>query len=174
MTALVLRWIQPPPPIVTRWRGPSGYPSAQQYQYPTALAAIVGPPGPQGPPGASAQVEAVADIDMVAGTPVYLSRSTGRFYPAYAAWKPASFVTGLLQADVLAGFIGTSAIGLLTLPDWTAIAGVASLTHGHFYFLGETGGIVSTAPVSPNNLEQIGYAADAQTLVISPSTPIQQ
>ncbi len=49
---LALQWRRPNPPIVTRWRGPDGQLAQSALSAsPTALAAIIGPPGLQGPPG---------------------------------------------------------------------------------------------------------------------------
>lgn len=48
---LTLRWRVPERPVTTRWRGPEGMAQALAREPTTAIAAIIGPPGPQGPIG---------------------------------------------------------------------------------------------------------------------------
>lgn len=77
---LVLRWRVPPPPIVTRWRGPAGMADAVRRDPATPIAAIVGPVGPAGPPGVSRQY----DVTSPAGTWI-LPHDLGRV-PAVAVY----------------------------------------------------------------------------------------
>lgn len=52
MTALVLRWRQPDPPVVTQWRGVDAAMLASVARDPLiAIAAVIGPPGLAGPAG---------------------------------------------------------------------------------------------------------------------------
>lgn len=54
MTPLVLRWRQPDPPVVTRWRGVDAAMLAAVGRAPVMpIAAVIGPPGPAGAAGAA-------------------------------------------------------------------------------------------------------------------------
>ncbi len=57
MTALVLRWRYPAPPVVTQWRGVDATMLASVARDPqTAIAGVIGPPGLAGPAGAPGAV----------------------------------------------------------------------------------------------------------------------
>ncbi len=48
----VLTWRRPDPPIITRWRGPTGRTAVTAAANPpTPVATIIGPPGVAGPAG---------------------------------------------------------------------------------------------------------------------------
>ena len=57
---IALRWRQPEPAIVVRWRGPDGAMAAGAVVSPSLpVAALIGPPGvtgPQGPQGPLAEI----------------------------------------------------------------------------------------------------------------------
>ena len=122
---------------------------------------------------AGAEVTIVSSATLAAGTPVTVSRSTGQIVKSDAASKPTSFVVGLLKTAVTATFAGTVSTNELILADWTAVTGTASLSPGQLYFLAAGGGLTTTPPLSPNNLAQVGEAANTTTLIIAPQTPIQ-
>jgi hypothetical protein len=52
---LALRWRIPERPVTTRWRGPQGMAQALAREPAKAIAAIIGPPGPQGAVGPDSQ-----------------------------------------------------------------------------------------------------------------------
>lgn len=115
----------------------------------------------------------VASSALVAGMPVCLSRSTGQLIPARADLKTSAFVMGLAGADVAAGFPVSVKEGAITLSNWTAIAGAASLGVGLPYFLKSTGGLTSTPPGAPNCMALVGLAISTQSLMVAPEPPIQ-
>jgi hypothetical protein len=80
----------------------------------------------------------------------------------------AAAATGVIQFD-----------GPFEMADWTTITGSASLTPGSRYYLSPSvaGKLVTSAalPVAAGSFEQeIGFALDAQTLMIRPRTPYQR
>lgn len=75
---------------------------------------------------------------------------------------------GLVVADAAAGAQATVQTGgPLTLSDWTAATGAATLTPEARYWLGE-GGLLTETPPSSGLLQIVGTAAAADTLVIQP------
>lgn len=121
----------------------------------------------------SASAMAIASKALVVGMPVCLSRSTGQLITARADVKTSAFVMGLAGADVAAGFPVEVKEGVVTLSNWTAIAGAASLNVGLPYFLKPTGGITSTPPGAPNCMALVGMAISTQSLMVAPEFPIQ-
>jgi lysophospholipase L1-like esterase len=72
MTALVLQWRYPDPPVVTRWRGVDAAMLAAVAREPEApIAGVIGPPGLQGPTGATgpAGPQGIQGQAGVAGVP---------------------------------------------------------------------------------------------------------
>lgn len=141
----------------------------------TALAALalhVGVPGPPGQPGAVSPVEAEAFSAIAAGAPCRI-RSDGRAAPA-AAGAPfgETTVVGLARAAAGAGFTVELARDELTLPDWTAAAGSASLVVGAVYWLGTAGGL-ALAPPGSGAAVRLGVATGAQTLALFIEPPIR-
>jgi hypothetical protein len=132
-----------------------------------------GMPGRDGADGGSIPVETVAAATMVAGTPVAIDRTTGQLIRAAAAYKPSAFVIGLLADDVAQGFVGAAERSLLTLPDWSAIAGAPQLAAGQSYFLAEGGGLSPTPPDSAC-VALIGRAVSPTTLLIDVQPPIER
>lgn len=130
-------------------------------------------PGPRGPSGSSSAVDAVADVAVPAGMPLAISRANGRLIKADAASKPLAFVAGLAETATAIGFVAGAIRDSLTLADWTAITGAASLNVGQAYFLGVGGGLTTTPPASPNCITSVGIAASATTIIIEPESPVQ-
>jgi hypothetical protein len=131
----------------------------------------VGIPGRDGE--SSADIEAVSAAVLPAGLPVAIDRASGRFVAADAAWKPHAFVAGLLRDAAAEGFVAAAATAQLTLADWSAVTGSASLSPGVLYFLAVGGGLTVTAPASGACLTLVGKALNASTLVIDPLPPIE-
>lgn len=131
--------------------------------------AVVNGPGP----ASAAPVIAVCDAVLPAGTPLTVSRATGYLVKADAASKPTAFVAGLSDAPTAIGFPASAIRGLLTLADWTAITGSASLAQGQTYFLAAGGGLTTIPPSSPNCLVVVGTAASSTTMLIAPQGPVQ-
>jgi hypothetical protein len=130
-------------------------------------------PAPSSPalPGGSTETQysAVAAVDMPAGTPVYISRSNSRLYPADNSASSSSLVAGLLIADVEAGFIGTYDRLTIALADWTEIIGSAALLTGQIYFLGRAGTLTTTVPSAPGTNTRVGEALDTTRFALFPS-----
>ena len=115
----------------------------------------------------------MASVNIAAGMPVAISRANGQFVLARADYKPSAFVAGMASAAIATGFVGTAEAASITLPNWTAIAGTATLAVGQTYFLGATGGITTTPPAAPNCITRVGLAVNATTLRIEIDPPIQ-
>lgn len=122
--------------------------------------------------GSGGTFSAVASVNISAGTAVAIDRTTGKLVKGDPSYKPNSFVAGLLTADVLLGFSGVVALAQLTLADWTAITGSATLLDGQPYFLAASGGLTTTPPGS-GCLVLVGTALNATTMQIEPQPPIQ-
>lgn len=59
---IALRWRQPGPPVILRWRGPDARQQAEAVVLPPApVAAIIGPPGVAGPPGPQGPAAEIID-----------------------------------------------------------------------------------------------------------------
>lgn len=85
--------------------------------------------------------------------------------------KPA---VGLLQEAVANGFAGeVQTSGPMTLADWSAIVGAATLTRGPYYLDPTTPGkLTATAPTAVGQVVQVvGYAVGPATLEINPAPP---
>jgi hypothetical protein len=168
---LALRWSAPTRPVELRWRGQDFKPAAAaQINGPSALVAIVGPPGTA---AADATVDAVAAANLSAGFPVAISRATGKMILADASIKSSAFVVGLITASTLLGFVASAAVNQLALANWTAVTGSVSLFQGQLYFLGVGGGLTTTPPGAPNCSVPVGTALNSTTMLIDPQPPIQ-
>lgn len=132
----------------------------------------VGLPGRDGVEG-GVHIHAVADTAMPKGQPVAVDRATGRLVMADADWKPHAFVTGLLEDASTAGFVATASGERVTLVDWSAIAGTATLAPGQSYFLKAGGGITAVPPLDAVCLALVGKALSPSTLLITPQPPIE-
>jgi hypothetical protein len=129
-----------------------------------------GDQGIQGIPGATATVtgSAIASANIIAGTPVYISRANGQLYPADKPTAVTAQVVGILLQSVALGFIGTYDRAAVTLSDWTAITGSASLLTGQTYFLGSSGTLTTSVPTLGTNT-RVGVALSSTTFGINPS-----
>lgn len=161
-------------PSVTVTLSGNGSPPAVSLGAPAAQVAIqrTGVPGPPGL-GLDIAFEAVADVAAPMGLPLATSRGNGHLIRADAANKPAATVAGLANAPTSIGFAATAVRGTLTLTDWSAIAGTATLAVGQIYFLAAGGGLTTIPPASPNCLVIVGSAASPTTLLVDPQPPIQ-
>jgi hypothetical protein len=92
---------------------------------------------------------AIFDAAASAGAPVYVT-SGGHVGLADADAVATADVVGLAIAAVSNGATGTyQSDGFVTLSDWTAIVGAATLTAGARYLLSGTAGqLTTTAPTS--------------------------
>lgn len=116
---------------------------------------------------------AVCDADMVKGLPVVVDRATGKFTKALGSTKAKAFIAGLIEQATALGFVGSAGRGAVTLADWSAIAGTASLSPGQTYFLAAAGGITTATPATPNCAVVVGIAASPTVLMVDPSLPVQ-
>ena len=116
----------------------------------------------------------VAADNLAAGQPIYVDPTSGQLRLASAATFASSMVAGLAQVATLATFAAPVATTTLTLSDWTAVIGAASLTKGARYFLGVTAGSLSTtAPTTPGqSVVSVGIALSTTQLEITPTPPI--
>lgn len=84
---------------------------------------------------------------------------------------------GIITADAAAGIAAEILTeGIVTLADWTAATGAASLTPNAVYYLSTTAGLLTvTAPSTAGHyLQYIGRAITAQKLDISITQPIRR
>jgi hypothetical protein len=121
----------------------------------------------------TSQTLSVSDAVIAAGMPLAVNRTSGHMVKADASSKPISFVVGLADQAVGIGEVATAANESLTLADWTAVVGSATLSHGSVYFLAAGGGLTTTAPSSPNMITIVGEAASTTTMIVRPQPPIQ-
>ncbi len=119
-----------------------------------------GPPGPQGPQGATGST-GEADDAIRAGQPVYV-KATGHVGLAHAETLPQAGYAGIALADTASGFAVTYGVGVITLADWSVVAGFAALTPGAVYYLG-AGTITPVAPRSGYSVV-VGRALTPTTL----------
>jgi hypothetical protein len=113
--------------------------------------------------------ESVADSNVAISQPLYL-KNNGHVGLAKANSATTFRVSGLAFSAVLSGHVVKyNTNGRLTIPDWTAIAGTASLTPGAYYYLSDStaGMITSIAPTSAGSyVACIGRAASTVILDI--------
>jgi len=107
--------------------------------------------------------------DLVMGQPV-ASYTSGTGFVAASALAVATQSFGLLNEDVAATISGTIRfIGLITLADWTAVIGAATLAPRTTYYLSETPGkLTATPPTSLGSVvQQVGVAVTPTTLDVA-------
>lgn len=89
--------------------------------------------------------------------------------------KASSKAIGVVK-DASVASLGTTNIltdGLITIADWTNVAGTPELLAGVTYFLGTAGGITTVATsTAGSSLVTIGTAINATTLEVSITKPI--
>lgn len=124
------------------------------------------------PVGETFGVPVVAGADLRAGQPVAVSRASGHLLPARADTCTLAFVAGLASADTAQGFANQPVHGAVSLLDWSGLVGMPWLMSGQPYFLGPQGGLTTTPRLDTACVARIGFAANARTLVVEPSTPI--
>lgn len=142
------------------------------------LRVAAGPPGPQGPQGPAGSVadltgENKAGVTLAAGCAVAADGSGTGFTVSSSA--PAGLpAVGLAVVAAAPTFAATvRAAGVLTLADWTAVAGAASLAPRATYFLGAAGGLVLVPDMTPGRTVQaIGTAVGPQDFLINVEIPI--
>ena len=123
--------------------------------------------------GALSPLKAVASVALQAGMPLVQSRVNGQLGIADASTKAFAWVAGLAAANTAQGFVAEAVQDTLTLPDWTAVTGSASLQVGQPYFLAAGGGLTTTPPASPACIAIVGMAQSASTFVLRRQPPIQ-
>jgi len=119
---------------------------------------------------------ALADVDMSAGQVLYI-KSNGHIALARANAAATMGAVGLVFADVDTGETACYITeGHITLADWSAVAGVVSLTPGSNYFLSTSvaGRIMAVAPTAQGDyVVRIGRATSGTTLDIEIGLPIR-
>lgn len=111
---------------------------------------------------------------LAAGSPVAGNPGGTGLIRAAAADDTATAV-GLMASATAAGQHGTAIRnGVLTLADWTAIAGTATLTPLATYYLGITAGTLTKVPpsVAGQVIQQVGIAESAHALGVDIGPPI--
>ena len=123
-----------------------------------------------GVPSASA----VAAVSLQAGQPVYINGITGQLQLAGASNFASRFVAGLVTATTAAGFVANLNRDLLTLPNWSAVAGSTFLMPGQTYWLSNVPGML--LPTSPQATGQvsviIGEAVSSTQFLFRPGQPL--
>lgn len=170
MTGAFIWWV-PTPSIAGTWYGTGSLVStiprgAASLPLVTVLFALSN--------GASGQPtqQLVAGVAVTAGMAVAVSRATGKLIPADSGYKPSAFVAGLAVQAATAGLTVGVALGPVTMPDWTAVVGAASLSPGTSYFLG-AGGRLTASPTGGACSTFVGTAVSQTTLNVAPQPPIQ-
>lgn len=107
---------------------------------------------------------------ITVGQIVYKNSTTTQVDLANATDDTKNAIGFVSQATIPAGssgYIQTSEV--LTIADWTAIIGSASLTPGSIYFLDTTDGkMTTTAPATSGNITQVlGRAVSANDFLIN-------
>lgn len=120
-------------------------------------------------------VEAIFDSNSQAGFAVYVV-SNGHVDNAQADDFTTSGVVGICNGTVLATNTGEYITeGPLSLEDWTAVTGSATLSPGSLYFLDKTtpGHLTTVAPSDGGeSVVVVGRATDSLTLDIEIASPI--
>jgi hypothetical protein len=149
---------------------------------PTLARGRKGDPGPPGPPG-SGGGGGTADtfggnnqeaVGLPAGTPVCVHPTGSGFLRASAADNLRNAV-GLLASDAAAGAATEATLGgVVTLDDWTAVAGTTTLAPRAVYFVGVTPGTLTNTPPSAagNVVQAAGVAVGPYSLDLTIAPPI--
>lgn len=122
-----------------------------------------------------ADLEVVAGETIHPGQPVYVKQATALAYRARALFEEASRVCGFCKAEVTIG--NTCSIipaGRLELADWSVpLGGIALLTPGVLYYLGDvTGQIMVSSPTTGFTI-QVGVAITTTTLDVDIKTRVR-
>lgn len=131
-----------------------------------------GPPGPPGPGGDTFTAEAV--VTLVAGEAVYVN-GTAKADKSKADAGGTKRCRGLVSTGAAAGFAATiRSHGSLTLADWTAIAGSATLTpNAPYYVSAATAGAITSTPPTSGWITRVGTALSTTVLDVNPEPPIK-
>lgn len=138
----------------------------------TTKVVTTGVQGPPGVPGAGAAVGYEAEnrdaATLPAGTPVAV-HPTGTGIVRADATTTHRPAVGLLLAATAVGFAGTVQVaGVVTLGDWTAVTGTATLARG-VYFLGTTPGTLTLVPPTAGGaiVQPVGRAVSPEAMDVS-------
>jgi hypothetical protein len=155
-------------------QGPTGATGAQG---PTGATGATGPQGPAGSGGAGAPTYSAENKDGVTiglGAAVATHSSGTGVVRASAAdsTRPCVGLATVGAAPTVAETVQTS--GPLTVADWTAATGSATLTRGPYYLDPATPGLLTaTAPTAAGQVVQgIGYAVSPNILELDIQPPI--
>jgi hypothetical protein len=118
--------------------------------------------------------EAEANEDIIAGLPVYGLSGQSKVGLSRADSPAKNRVAGLSRTTTPAGNTDTFvSAGHFELADWTAITGSAALTPNSVYYLGETGGLTTTAPTTAGQyVVEVGRAFETTILDLCIKRPI--
>lgn len=117
--------------------------------------------------GGTTTFSAEAGEDVSAGQPVYFSMS--KLFKAHSDYKE---VIGVTTEEILTGATGNYTVdGGVTIADWSAITGSASLTQGSVYYL--SGNQLSITPPSTGYLIAVGKAVSSTILEVELQPPIR-
>lgn len=117
---------------------------------------------------------AQAAENITAGFPIYGLSGLVQAGVARSDTAAKSRVRGLALATVTTGnTVSYIASGKVTIADWTAIIGAASLTPNAVYYLADTGGLTATAPTAVGKIvTQVGRAASTTIFNLDIKRPI--
>lgn len=105
-----------------------------------------------------------ADSAIARGQPVYV-KASGHIDLARADAMPQAGYAGLATAAAAATFAASYATGVLSLADWSAIAGAQYLTPGAVYYLSPaTAGQITTVAPASGYLVVVGRALSVSQL----------
>jgi hypothetical protein len=137
------------------------------------LSGAAGPPGLNGA-GSLPTSDVQAGENIAPGAPVRIDTVTGLIRLASASAIATATVLGIPDTAALTGFICSAQIAKVTLSNWTAITGAASLLPGQTYFLGLTAGTLTLAPPTSGGqcIVKVGIAQNSTTLVIEITQPM--
>jgi hypothetical protein len=107
-------------------------------------------------------------VPLAIGTPVCVHSSGTGVRRATAASVGRECVGFANAATAITFSTPVLTAGVITLADWTAVAGTASLSAGAVYFLSATAGHISATPPSVvgQRVQQVGVAITPDTLSI--------
>lgn len=126
----------------------------------------VGATGPQGAAGESYFWEPEAAEDLAPGQPCAINTlGQARLADATDSTKPALGLATVATSATMGALIQVA--GPLTLADWSAATGGATLTVGATYYLDTAGQLALSPPAGAGrSLQEVGRALAADTLLI--------
>jgi hypothetical protein len=117
------------------------------------------------------EFSSVTDDSLVPGQAVYV-KGSGNFGLADSALS--SGAAGLSLTTTAPTFSATIKTGgIVTIGDWTAVIGVASLTPGATYFVGSSGGL-TTVPPATGYLTRMGSALSLTQFRVGDPAPVKR